>query len=150
MPGIGVGGHCIPIDPWFIKEVDPANSRLIFTSRLINDEMPARIAGKIRREVREVRNPRIVALGAAYKPNTEDLRESPAVDIVRLLREDGYDVAHYDPLIEGMGYTSLAEIAHGADMIAVLVPHQRIIEELDRGRTGIERAMRTPNIRRYQ
>mgnify|MGYP000060710369 CR=1 FL=1 len=42
--GIGVGGHCIPIDPWFIKEVDPSNSRLIFASRLINDEMPARVA----------------------------------------------------------------------------------------------------------
>jgi UDP-N-acetyl-D-mannosaminuronic acid dehydrogenase len=67
MPGIGVGGHCIPIDPWFIKEVDPANSRLIFTSRLINDEMPARIAARIRREVRDVRAPKIIALGAAYK-----------------------------------------------------------------------------------
>jgi UDP-N-acetyl-D-mannosaminuronic acid dehydrogenase len=50
-PGIGVGGHCIPIDPWFIKEVELANSRLIFTARLINDVMPARIAAHIRAAV---------------------------------------------------------------------------------------------------
>ncbi|HEY4723937.1 MAG TPA: nucleotide sugar dehydrogenase, partial [Anaerolineae bacterium] len=100
-PGIGVGGHCIPLDPWFIKEVDPENSRLIFTSRLINDEMPAKIARKIRKAVCDIAGPKIVALGAAYKANTEDPRESPAIEIVRQLREDGYDVAHYDPLVDG-------------------------------------------------
>ena len=57
-PGIGVGGHCIPIDPWFIKEVDPANSRLIFTARLVNSEMPSRIAAKIRRATANVQSPR--------------------------------------------------------------------------------------------
>jgi UDP-N-acetyl-D-mannosaminuronic acid dehydrogenase len=150
MPGIGVGGHCIPIDPWFIKEVDPANSRLIFTSRLINDEMPHKIAGKIRRAVREIPSPRIVALGAAYKPNTEDTRESPALEIVRLLEQDGYDVTCYDPLVEGMGYDSLVAICHGADMLAILVPHDEIVAGLERDRAGIEKAMRTPLIRRYQ
>lgn len=150
MPGIGVGGHCIPLDPWFIKEVDPANSRLIFTSRLINDEMPARIAAKIRREVRDIDKPRIVALGAAYKPNTEDLRESPAVEIVTLLRKDGYRVDHYDPLVDNMGYASLEEICRGADMLAVLVPHNEVIAELERSRAAIERALRTPIIRCYQ
>ncbi|HEC21803.1 MAG TPA: nucleotide sugar dehydrogenase [Chloroflexi bacterium] len=150
MPGIGVGGHCIPIDPWFIKEVDPANSRLIFTSRLINDEMPHKIAAKIRRAVRDATAPKIVALGAAYKPNTEDTRESPALEIVELLREDGYDVAHYDPLVDGMGYPSLVEICRGADMLAILVPHDEIVAELERDRERIEQAMRTPIIRRYQ
>ncbi len=149
MPGIGVGGHCIPIDPWFIKEVDPSNSRLIFTSRLINDEMPAKIAAKIRRAVRSVSAPRIVALGAAYKANTEDLRESPALEIVNLLREEGYDVVQYDPLVEGMGYPSLAEACRGADMIAVLVPHDVMIAELEREREAIVRAMRTPIIEHY-
>ncbi len=150
MPGIGVGGHCIPIDPWFIKEVDPSNSRLIFTSRLINDEMPHRIAGKIRREVSAIPIPKVVAIGAAYKPNTEDVRESPAVEIVRLLREDGYDVLHYDPLVEAMGYESLVDICRGADLLAVLVPHDRVLAELERDRAAIESAMRTPIIRHYQ
>jgi len=149
-PGIGVGGHCIPIDPWFIKEVDPANSRLIFMSRLINDEMPSRVAARIRRAVREVPVPRIVALGAAYKPNVDDPRESPAIKIVELLREDGYDVAHYDPLIEGMEYPSLVEAARGADLLAILVPHRVILEELARCRAEVEAAMRRPAIERYQ
>ncbi|MFQ5410267.1 MAG: nucleotide sugar dehydrogenase, partial [Anaerolineales bacterium] len=115
-PGIGVGGHCIPIDPWFIKEVDPSNSRLIFTARLVNDEMPDRIAARIRRAVRDISNPHIVAIGAAYKANTEDTRESPALQIVDRLREDGYRVEHYDPLIAGMALPgSLAETCRNAD-----------------------------------
>ncbi|MGF1506272.1 MAG: nucleotide sugar dehydrogenase [Anaerolineae bacterium] len=149
-PGIGVGGHCIPIDPWFIKEVDPANSNLIFTSRLINDAMPGRIAAKIRRAVRGIAKPRIVALGAAYKPNVEDTRESPAVAIVEILRADGYDVAHYDPLVEGMGYGSLAEVCQGADLVAVLVPHAALMTELDASDAAIRAAMRTPEVVHYQ
>jgi UDP-N-acetyl-D-mannosaminuronic acid dehydrogenase len=150
MPGIGVGGHCIPIDPWFIKEIDPSNSRLIFTSRLINDEMPARIAAKIRREVREIPRPKIVAVGAAYKPNTQDLRESPALEIVTLLRADGYEVAHFDPLVDGLGYESLAEICMGADMLAIIVPHDEVMRQLEDERAAVETAMRTLIIRRYQ
>jgi UDP-N-acetyl-D-mannosaminuronic acid dehydrogenase len=150
MPGIGVGGHCIPIDPWFIKEVDPANSRLIFTSRLINDEMPSRIAAQIRASVREIDDPKIVALGAAYKPNTEDTRESPALEVVDLLRRDGYKVLNLDPLVDGMGYESLISAAKGADMLAILVPHQIILDELDRSREAILGAMRNPLIERYQ
>jgi UDP-N-acetyl-D-mannosaminuronic acid dehydrogenase len=150
MPGIGVGGHCIPIDPWFIKEVDPSNSRLIFTSRLINDDMPAQIAAQIRRAVRDLTDPRIIALGATYKPNTEDLRESPALEIVELVQADGYHIEHYDPLVEGMGYESIAQIASGADLIAVLVPHDEITQELERDRQAIVQAMRTPRIECYQ
>jgi UDP-N-acetyl-D-mannosaminuronic acid dehydrogenase len=149
-PGIGVGGHCIAIDPWFIKEVDPSNSRMIFTSRLINDGMPARIASKIRKAVREIDSPKLVVLGAAYKPNVDDPRESPAIEIVRLLREDGYDVAHYDRLIDGMEYESLVDICKGADMLAILVPHDETMAELDRTRTEVEQVMRTPLIIRYQ
>lgn len=149
-PGIGVGGHCIPIDPWFIKEVDPSNTNLIVLARQINDGMPARIAGKIRMAVRDIPNPRIIALGAAYKANTEDLRESPALEIVHDLIEDGYDVAHYDPLAEGMGYASLPELARGADLIAILVPHEVILKEIEAKRAEIEGAMRTARIVRYQ
>ena len=146
-PGIGVGGHCIPLDPWFIKEVDPENSRLIFTSRLINDEMPRRIAGKIRQAVRDIKAPKIVALGAAYKANTEDPRESPAIEIVRLLRADGYGVAHYDPLVEGYHWPStLKEACAGADLLAILIPHEVVMEELSAQRAAVEAAMRSPRV----
>ncbi|MEK7785411.1 MAG: nucleotide sugar dehydrogenase [Chloroflexota bacterium] len=148
-PGIGVGGHCIPLDPWFIKEVDPENSRLIFTSRLINDEMPGKVAGKIRKAVRGLAGPKIVALGAAYKANTEDTRESPAIEIVKLLREDGYEVAHYDPLAAGYQYpagASLATVCAGADLLAILIQHDAVLTELEATRPAIERAMRRPAI----
>jgi UDP-N-acetyl-D-mannosaminuronic acid dehydrogenase len=141
-PGIGVGGHCIPVDPWFLKEVAPYNSRLITMARLINDEMPHRIAEKIRHAVADVPEPRIVALGATYKKNCEDMRESPAIEIVHLLQQDGYDVAHYDPMVPKMGFASLTEAVQGADLVAVLVCHDGIKRELTDNRTTIEKTMR--------
>ena len=149
-PGIGVGGHCIPVDPWFLKEVAPYNSRLISMARTVNDEMPFRVAEKIRRAVAGVAKPRIVALGATYKKNCEDRRESPAIEIVRLLREDGYDIAHYDPLVDKMKYSSLATAAKGADLIAVLVCHDAVKRELTTKRKAIERAMRNGRIIHFE
>lgn len=149
-PGIGVGGHCIPIDPWFIKEVDPANSRLIFTARMVNDEMPHKIAAKIRQAVREAPNPRIVALGASYKPNTEDTRESPALEIVELLREDGFKVDHYDPLVKGdYAYVSLVEAARDADCLAFLVEHDALMADFENKRSAIEKVMKQPIFLRF-
>ncbi|MEK9163171.1 MAG: nucleotide sugar dehydrogenase [Chloroflexota bacterium] len=146
-PGIGVGGHCIPLDPWFIKEVDPANSRLIFTSRLINDEMPHKVATKIRKAACDVANPKIIIIGAAYKANTEDPRESPAIEIVKLLREDGYEIEHFDPLVEGYRWKStLAAACKGADMLAVLIQHKIVMDELNANRAEIEKGMRTPRV----
>lgn len=146
-PGIGVGGHCIPLDPWFIKEVDPANSRLIFTARLINDEMPEKVATKIRRSVRDVPAPRVVAIGAAYKANADDTRESPALEIAQLLREDGLELVHYDPLVDGMGWTgTLADACRGADLLAVLVRHDAVLDELERDRNEIVANMRSGRV----
>lgn len=149
-PGIGVGGHCIPIDPWFIKEIDPSNSQLIFTARLINNAMPQMIAAKIRKAVRDIIAPRVVALGVAYKSNSEDLRESPALEVVRLLRQDGYQVVQYDPLVEGYRYDgTLVDSCRGVDCIAVLVEHDAIVQELERDRTMLESVMRQPLILRF-
>ena len=148
-PGIGTGGHCIPVDPWFIKEVDPINSRLIHTARLINNEVPHKITAKIRQALKGIKNPRIVALGATYKPDTSDIRNSPALKIIELLGEDGYHVVVHDPLAEGYPYTSVVEAAVGADCLMVLVEHQVIREELTRGEAVIKKAMRHPLILRF-
>lgn len=148
-PGIGAGGHCIPVDPWFIKEVNPLNSRLIHTARLINDEVPSKIAAKIRQTLKDIKNPRIVALGVTYKPNTYDIRNSPALKIISLLREDGYQVKAYDPLAEGYQYTSITEVAKEADCLVVLVEHQVIKEEFARQETAIKKAMRHPLVLRF-
>jgi len=145
-PGIGVGGHCIPVDPWFIKEVDPLNTQLIEAARRINDGRPARVAARIRRLVAGVGDPQLVIVGATYKPNCDDLRESPALEIVHALREDGYRLTHYDPLVPKMGYPSLAEATRGADLLAVLVNHDCVRQELAANRAAIEAGMRTPQI----
>jgi UDP-N-acetyl-D-mannosaminuronic acid dehydrogenase len=115
-------------------------------ARLINDEMPHRIAEKIRRAVADVPNPRVIALGATYKKNCEDMRESPAIEIVSLLKRDGYDVSHYDPLVPAMTFSSLTKAAKGADLVAVLVCHDVLKRELTHDRKAIEKAMRRKQI----
>ena len=148
-PGIGAGGHCIPVDPWFIKETDPVNSRLIHTARLINDEVPYKITAKIRHALKDIKTPRIVTLGITYKPDTYDTRNSPALKIIELLSDDGYEVATYDPLVTGYQYNAIEEIVRGADCLVVLVEHRTIREELARSEEDIKRAMRNPLILRF-
>lgn len=145
-PGVGVGGHCIPVDPWFLKEVAPYDSRIVTMARLVNDEMPARVAARIRSAVSNIDTPYIVLLGATYKRNCEDQREAPARAICEILESDGYNVLHVDPLVEGMGYESLADIAKGAHLAVVLVAHDRIMEDLETGREAIEASMQRPAI----
>lgn len=148
-PGIGTGGHCIPVDPWFIKEVDPINSRLIHTARLINDEVPVTISSKIRQAVKAIKSPKIVALGMTYKADTYDTRNSPAQKIVELLKADGYNITAYDPTVAGHQYTSLKAIAKGADALVVLVEHKAIMDELKAFEKDIKKLMRYPLIIRF-
>lgn len=76
-PGIGVGGHCLPIDPWFLEEVDPEHTNLITSARRINDMMPQKTARSIRHALQDAGDSKLLVLGAAYKPDTHDPRESP-------------------------------------------------------------------------
>jgi UDP-N-acetyl-D-mannosaminuronic acid dehydrogenase len=87
-PGPGVGGHCIAVDPWFIVATNPDEARLIRQARIINDEKPAFVCGKVRQRASELKNPVIACLGLSYKKDVDDLRESPAVEIVRRLAEE--------------------------------------------------------------
>ena len=134
-PGIGVGGHCIPIDPWFVAEVDPESCRLIVSARQINDAQPEVVAGLIRQEVREVPDPKIVCLGATYKADIDDPREAPALSIVRLLGRDGYRVEVHDTISKKYGAgRDLIDAVRGAHLVAVLVPHSRMIQEIQANR----------------
>ena len=145
-PGIGVGGHCIPVDPWFLTEVDPAHTELVSTARRINDSMTSRTAARLRAMVSDVENPEIVIIGMAYKAQTDDVRESPALRIAELLRKDGYRLRQYDPLVQGQEFTSLLDVARGADLLAILVPHRSVTEELRANETAIKAAMQTPRV----
>lgn len=134
-PGVGVGGHCIPVDPWFIHELAPDITPLIRTAREVNDRKPGFVADKIRHAVGRDLNARIVLMGLAYKPNVDDLRESPAVEIARLLAEEGYaNIIVVEPHIEalppalarfGIDHRRSVDAAfEGAAAIAILTPHQ--------------------------
>lgn len=150
-PGIGVGGECIPVVPWFIHQVAPSNSKLIQMARSVNDEVPYKIAAKIRKAVSNIGNPHIVALGISYKPDTWDLRNSPALKIVNLLKADGYHVEAYDPYAEGYRYLPLIEAARGADCLVFLVEHQIFKTEFTTHETQIKDVMNNPlTLRFYQ
>lgn len=82
-PGPGVGGHCIAVDPWFIVDAAPEEARLIRTAREVNDAKPRWVLHKVLDAVAGIESPVVAAFGLAFKPNIDDLRESPAVEIVR-------------------------------------------------------------------
>lgn len=87
-PGPGVGGHCIAVDPWFIISRAPELARLIRTAREVNDFKPDWVINKVKNNAAKFKRPVIGCLGLAFKADVDDLRESPAVDIVRRLIED--------------------------------------------------------------
>ncbi len=86
-PGPGVGGHCIAVDPWFIVHSAPDEARLIRTAREVNDGKPKFVAQQVLEAARDVAEPVIACLGLAFKADIDDLRESPAVEVVRRLAE---------------------------------------------------------------
>jgi len=82
-PGPGVGGHCIAVDPWFIVDSAPEEARLIAMAREVNDSKPDFVLNKLRAMASEFKTPKIACLGLAFKADIDDLRESPAVEIVK-------------------------------------------------------------------
>jgi len=119
---------------------------LIKAARKLNDAMPGRTADTILRSVEGVSNPKIVFLGATYKPNAKDLRESPSLEVIRLLKEKTADVRLVDPLVPAYGCDSGLAAARGADALAILVPHDLIVTEIRYRKPKILAAMRRPNL----
>ncbi len=87
-PGPGVGGHCIAVDPWFIVATNPRETTLIRAARAINDAKPGFVVAKVRERAAALKHPVIACLGLSYKKDVDDLRESPAIEIVRQLAEE--------------------------------------------------------------
>lgn len=148
--GIGVGGHCIPIDPWFIYQVDPLNSKLISTARKINNHMPIKVAKMIKKELKHIKNPKIVVIGASYKTDSTDTRESPAIEIVKILKTRGVDVAHFDPLVDGFKYQkNLLDECMDKDLLVILVPHEVVLKELNKDIKKIQAVLSTHKILQF-
>lgn len=105
-PGPGLGGHCIPIDPlylsWKLKSIN-YTARFIELASEINTNMPRFVVGKVQDALNDhgkaVKGSKILILGVAYKPDIDDIRESPALDVIHLLEEKGAEVSYYDPYI---------------------------------------------------
>jgi UDP-N-acetyl-D-glucosamine dehydrogenase len=146
-PGPGLGGHCIPVDPhylsWKMKTLD-YKTRLVELASEINAEMPRYVADKaadlLNRAGKPVRGSKVVVMGVAYKRDTADTRESPALDIIQLLAEKGADVKYHDPLVpslrhEGQDLSSTpldAQLLGEADVVVIVTDHSQVDYELIR------------------
>jgi len=128
-PGPGVGGHCISVDPWFLVESAPELTPLIYHARQVNDGQPHFVLKKVKQALGALQGKKIAALGLAFKPDVDDLRESPATEVIRLLQEEGAQVKAWEPFkpdahIPGINIaTSLDSAIKDADAILLLVRH---------------------------
>jgi UDP-N-acetyl-D-glucosamine dehydrogenase len=137
-PGPGVGGHCIPLDPhylsWKLKTLN-YNARFIQLAGEINSEMPRYWVEKVQDALNEagraLRGSRVLVLGVAYKKDIDDVRESPALDIIELLRAKGADVCYHDPYVvefahNGHGLRSEIDVSlavQSSDCVVIVTDH---------------------------
>lgn len=146
-PGIGVGGHCISIDPWFIVHTSPEKAKLIRCAREINDGRPKQIVHSILKILHNAPKKHIAFFGLSYKPNVDDLRESPAVKIVEMITQSATiqvdDIYVVEPNIknlpkvfsclEKVKLINAQEAITKAQIIFVLVKHDQFKEIVDWG-----------------
>ena len=142
-PGPGVGGHCIAVDPWFIVAAAPEESRIIRTAREINDGKPGWVIDKVMEKANRFKEPVIAALGIAFKPDIDDLRESPSLGIVDSLavKLPEADIRVVEPNVdelpvrlskhENTQQQELEDAIADADIVLLLVDHYQF-KQLDR------------------
>ena len=130
-PGPGVGGHCISVDPWFFVEKAPQESQLIKTARLVNDGQPGFVVQTLQQEYQSLKGKVFAALGVTYKPNVDDLRESPAIEVIKQLQKAGAKVKAFDPFVKketkivDFMVGDLKEALSNTDGILLLVNHNQ-------------------------
>lgn len=141
VPGPGIGGHCIPLDPyylvWKMKMLD-YKTRMVELAGEINAEMPRFVVNKVQdglnRHRRSVAGSRVLILGVAYKREIDDIRESPALDVIRLLEERGAEIRYHDPFVpvldeDGVHRTSVEltdEELRAADCVVITTDHSAV------------------------
>jgi UDP-N-acetyl-D-mannosaminuronic acid dehydrogenase len=128
-PGPGVGGHCIAVDPWFLVHAVPDATGLIRQARATNSAKPGWVVDRIVRCAERLKRARIACLGLAYKPDIDDLRESPALEVVRRLAAAGsYELRVVEPHLQShpeLELSSLEAALDGADVVVFLVAHRQ-------------------------
>jgi UDP-N-acetyl-D-mannosaminuronic acid dehydrogenase len=124
--GPGVGGHCISVDPWFLVGQFPETALLIRQARERNSAMPSHVVDSVLALIGDVEKPKVAALGLAFKGGVDDMRESPSLDVVRMLQERGIQVAVHDPYVNNaptMPLSTLEECFNEADCLVILTDH---------------------------
>ena len=137
-PGAGVGGHCIAVDPWFIVHAGGKDAKMIRTAREVNTYKTEWAIEKVKNaalkfENEHKRKARVACMGLAFKPNIDDLRESPALYITRQLIADGLDVLAVEPNIESFSefdIVSYEDAVVQADVIVFLVGHREFVKNI--------------------
>jgi len=145
-PGAGVGGHCIAVDPWFIVDTTPDEARIIRMAREINDFKPNWVVEKVKAAIidtlaanpdKSIKDVKVACLGLAFKPDIDDLRESPAVEITREISETGCQVLAVEPNLDdipdnldisNLSLVTLDDALNNADIICVIVKHKQFNE----------------------
>jgi len=148
-PGAGVGGHCIAVDPWFIVDTTPDEARIVRMAREVNDHKPEWVLDKVKAAIADalaskpgstMADIKVACLGLAFKPDIDDLRESPAVEITKQVARLGCQVLAVEPNIEalpqklaqpGLAHAALDDALATADVVCVLVKHRPFIEAVD-------------------
>jgi UDP-N-acetyl-D-mannosaminuronic acid dehydrogenase len=129
-PGPGVGGHCISVDPWFLVQAAPDRTDLIQVARRVNDLQPEFVRNLIDGWLGGLQGRKLAALGLAYKADVDDLRESPAIDLVGRLVEAGAEITTFEPNIlaarvEGASNAvTLEGVLQDAEALLLLVDHE--------------------------
>lgn len=141
-PGPGVGGHCIAVDPWFIVDAAPEESKLIHTARQVNLNKAAFVIEKIIKQANLFKNPKIAFLGLSFKANIDDLRESPAMEIAKFVIQQGIGQVYIaEPHIEALPqelssydntlFSHYQKAVEEADIVVLLVEHT-IFKNIDK------------------
>ncbi|WP_144549949.1 nucleotide sugar dehydrogenase [Peribacillus simplex] len=132
-PGPGVGGHCLAVDPYFIIEKAPEQSILISHSRKINNSMPEFVVSQVKKLLPDI-DSKIAVFGLTYKGNIDDVRESPAMNILSLLQTEGYKLGIYDPHVQqdqvNFYISTFEDALQNAECILVLTDHNEF-KQLD-------------------
>ncbi|PPJ75014.1 nucleotide sugar dehydrogenase [Staphylococcus haemolyticus] len=123
-PGPGVGGHCLAVDPYFIIAKDPEHSPLIQTGRKVNRSMPEYVVENVKRILSDVEDAKVSVFGLTYKGDVDDIRESPAFDIYKLLQEESLEVTAYDPHVElDFVEKDIKNATENASLVLILSDH---------------------------
>lgn len=127
-PGIGVGGHCIPVDPYYLIQYARDKGfehHFLSLARSINESMPEYAVDLLKKQLGSLKHIKVAVLGVSYKPNVGDDRESPAYNVIDKLKHEGASVSVFDPYIpEKSSADSLEEVIDGADAIVLVTAHQ--------------------------